>query len=116
MAKVMAFALGEMGLRDQDFWDLTPYELHRRIVGWNRLQEANRKRTMYGSWHTAAFQRAKRMPSLMRLLRPMKTKVLKAEEAERHEKKFQEMAQRAGVPIYDGKEICRSTRSSAPPK
>ena len=96
----MSFALGEMGLRDRDFWDLTPYELHRRIIGWNKVQEANRVRTMYGAWHTAAFQRTKRMPPLMRLLKPPKSRQLKGEELEQRERQFQERARRSGVPIY----------------
>lgn len=99
----MSFALGEMGLRDRDFWDLTPYELHRRIIGWNRLQEANRVRIIYGSWHTAAFQRAKRMPSLMRLLKPPKSRKLKGDELEQRRRRFQERARRAGVPIFGEK-------------
>ena len=109
----MSFALGEMGLRDRDFWELTPYELHRRIIGWNRVQEANRQRTLYGAWHSAAFQRTKRMPSLMRLLRPRKTRKLKGEELESRKRGFEALAARAGVQVYDGKEICRWTPHSA---
>jgi hypothetical protein len=96
----MAFALGEMGLRDDDFWELTPYELHRRIVGWNKRQEANRVRILYGAWHSAAFARAKRFPSLLRILKPPKSRKLKGAELERRKRQFEERARRSGVPIY----------------
>jgi hypothetical protein len=103
IAGIMAFALGEMGLRDADFWELTPYELHRRIVGWNRRQEAERVKVLYGSWHTAAMQRTKRMPALARLLKPLKTRRLNEEERAQKQREFEDRLARSGVKAYEGK-------------
>ena len=98
----MSFALGEMGMRDDDLWDLTPYELHRRMTGWKRRQEASRMLAIYEAWHAAALSRAKRMPSLEHLLKPGKSRRLKAKEAKAKHRELEEAAERAGVRIYTG--------------
>jgi hypothetical protein len=100
---MMSFALGEMGMRDADFWELTPYELHRRVVGWNKKERAKRLSSLHTAWHTAAFIRARRMPSLMRILKPPKSRKLRGEELERRRASFEDRCRRAGVAIYGEK-------------
>jgi hypothetical protein len=99
---MMSFALGEMGLRDDDFWELTPYELHQRLKGWKRRQEADRLRSLYLAWYTAMFTRAKKLPSLERVLKPPVTRRIKGRELEERRREFEEQARRAGVKVYTG--------------
>jgi hypothetical protein len=109
----MAFAMGEMGMRDLDFWELTPYELHRRLIGWRRKQDGRRLNSLYQAWHSAAFARAKRLPTLTRILKPLKTRKLEGNELEVRKREFEERTKRAGV---EQPRECPSRQRSAPLK
>ena len=113
VAELMAFAMGEMGMRDLDFWELTPYELHRRLIGWRRKQDGRRLNSLYQAWHSAAFARAKRLPTLTRILKPLKTRKLEGNELEVRKREFEQGTKRAGVKIFDGSNLENVLRGNA---
>jgi len=79
------------------FWELTPRETLMTIEAaiWRRRQE--RERDLWLAWHMAALQRAKRLPTLKRLLSGMTParRLSAADEAARREE-FADLTQRMG--------------------
>ena len=51
-----------------EFWSLTPFETYEwcRSVAVRECREY--KRTLYGAWHSAVFQRQKKVPDLAKLM------------------------------------------------
>ncbi len=61
---------------------------------WREAQAHSRAITL--AWYTAALQRAKRLPSLKRLLNPPKTKRLTPQEKRQRAAEFAELTERMG--------------------
>ena len=59
------------GILPLEFWDCTYRELYNAIAGEHVRRRRDRQAIMWGAWHGAAFERAKRMPNLGTLLRKM---------------------------------------------
>lgn len=89
-----------------EFWSLTPRELTAvfRAQAWRWKQE--QRQLMYAVWHVAALQRAKKMPSLRKVLGDDKAKPLTAQqrlrvevvglsaEGEMRKREFEELKER----------------------
>jgi hypothetical protein len=102
----MAEAL-RAGLGVEEFWRLTPRETHAAIEAraWQLEQEGERATELirlakkiagWLAWHTAALQRAKRMPPLQRLIGGGETRKLTPEEAKKRKAEFEELKRIAG--------------------
>jgi hypothetical protein len=85
------------GITVADFWAMTPRETYAaiRAAGW-RI-ELEQRRGVIQAWHTAALARAKRLPSLRRLLSPGKSQPLQGDELERHRQERDEILARIDV-------------------
>jgi len=59
------------GIPPLHFWDCTYRELYNALAGEHVRRRRNRQEIMFGAWHGAAFERAKRIPDLNTLLRKM---------------------------------------------
>jgi len=64
------YAVGYAGISPDQFWRMTPHELSLALAGYREKQEETVKLVLYHAWHTAAFERTKRLPSLNRILKP----------------------------------------------
>jgi hypothetical protein len=75
-----------------EFWDMTPREtfLAMEAGAWRMQQEQTL--AMSAAWHAAAFQRAKRMPSLSSVLNRLKPK--KHMPIEKRREEFEELSRR----------------------
>ncbi len=102
----MAEAL-RAGLGVEEFWRLTPRETHAAIEAWAwQLEQEGERATElirlakkiagWLAWHTAALQRAKRMPPLQRLIGGGETRKLTPEEARKRKAEFEELKRIAG--------------------
>jgi hypothetical protein len=61
-------AVGEMGMRPEEFWKLTPYEFQTMIEGHTNKQK-NKYNDLKGlAWYIAVLSRAKEIPELEKLL------------------------------------------------
>jgi hypothetical protein len=80
-----------------EFWDLTPRETYAviRAAEW-RMEQAQRGRAWL-AWHTAALSRARRLPSLRRLLGGGEAKELQGDELERRRQEHEELKRRMNV-------------------
>jgi hypothetical protein len=85
------------GVTVAEFWAMTPRETYAaiRAAGW-RI-ELEQRRDVVQAWHTAALARAKRLPSLRRLLVPRQARALRGEELERRRRERDEMLERIDV-------------------
>ncbi|QQN73955.1 hypothetical protein [Croceicoccus sp. YJ47] len=57
-----------MGYDPEVFWRQTPRLLKAAIAGYTNRERSAHREMMYGAWHGAAFQRAKKMPPLNQVL------------------------------------------------
>jgi len=71
-----------LGLKPQEFWELTPAELNAMAEGYRWRQEQRQQELTVLAWTTAALIRQKKLPRLERLL--------KSPESERHKKTAEE--------------------------
>ena len=79
------------GMTVSQFWDLTPREtLHAIEAEVWRLERVQRGR-LWLAWHVAAFARAKKLPSLQRLLAPADAKPLEGEALDTRREEFAQM-------------------------
>jgi hypothetical protein len=85
------------GVTVADFWAMTPRETYAviRATGW-RI-ELEQRRDVVQAWQTASLSRAKRLPSLRRLLSPGKSQALHGDELERRRRERDEMLERINV-------------------
>ena len=60
-----------VGITPDRFWRLTYREIYAAIAGDSVRRRRERQTVMWGAWHGAAFERAKRMPNLKTLLQKM---------------------------------------------
>ena len=67
----------------EEFWSLTPRELHLVMEARVWQMEQARKQAVQTAWLTAALERSKRMPSLRRMLGNDKARPLHGAELER---------------------------------
>ena len=88
------------GLMVDEFWSLTPREVEMvmRARWWRQeqVQEMESKRMLATAWHTARLMRARRMPSLNRLLNPPRTRPLSAREAAERQREFDTLTKAMG--------------------
>jgi hypothetical protein len=86
------------GIAIPEFWDLTPRETFLAIdaAGWRTEQAARRDVAL--AWHVAALSRTKTLPSLARLLKPPKARVLEGEELEKRRTEHAAMVDALGDP------------------
>ena len=95
--KLLADAL-KIGLSVDEFWRMTPRETTLAIEGAVWRYEREHQQVAWLAWHVAALGRAKRLPSLRRLLRmPAATKLV-GEEAEKRAREHAEMVTRMRRP------------------
>jgi hypothetical protein len=59
----------EAGLKPGEFWTLTPYETRICMEGEAERRKAEYRLALFEAWHSAAFQRAKRMPKLQNVMK-----------------------------------------------
>jgi len=57
------------GVAQAEFWELTPRELGLALDGAAQREDRDLDRLLTAAWHGAAFERAKRLPKLDRVLR-----------------------------------------------
>jgi hypothetical protein len=62
------FAVGELGLKPDEFWALTLDEFCRMAAGYQRRHTHRLNELLYASWHAEAFARQERLPSLESVL------------------------------------------------
>lgn len=72
-----------LGVTVADFWAMTPAETLAVLDAGIWREELADRRIGWLAWHTAALQRAKRLPPLSRLVRKSKKRVSQAELARR---------------------------------
>jgi hypothetical protein len=77
-----------------EFWALTPRETYAAIDAWKWGQDLAHRRDAWLAWHTAALSRAKRMPTLSRLIEPAEAKPLRGEELEERRRERDELLSR----------------------
>lgn len=77
--------INELGLSNNDFWSMTPAELLIKAEGYKRKQKEKYNDLIYLAWHTEAFARTEKLPSLDSLMR------------EKHEQTDEEMMAMAKV-------------------
>lgn len=75
------------------FWRLTPKETFAAIDAAAWRQDVDHRRNAWLAWHVAALSRAKRLPSLKRLVEPKDAKPLHGEELERRRQERDDMLQ-----------------------
>ena len=63
-----------IGLDLDRFWLMTPWQFSLAVEGWNKQREMQRDSDLFLAWHSAAFQRAKKMPKLSKILEKPKPK------------------------------------------
>ena len=66
------------GLDPDRFWRLTPREIAREVAALQRRERRAYAQAMSVAWHAAAFQRAKRPPSLTTVLRQIEDAAARA--------------------------------------
>lgn len=82
------------GIGVQEFWELTPKELLAAVEAANWRHAQDQRRDVRMAWHVAALSRAKRLPSLQKLLKPGKARALHGEELERRRAERDELLER----------------------
>lgn len=84
------------GLTVEGFWGLTPRETQRvfEAAAWRWRTE--QRRLMHAAWHVAALGRAKKMPSLRRVLGEDRARRLTPGEAATRRAEFEELKERMG--------------------
>ena len=87
-----------MGLSVEVFWGLTPREYALHVRAENRRRREAQRRSAWLAWHIAALTRAKRMPSLTRMLGTDKARVLRGAELERRRQEHADLVARAVPP------------------
>jgi hypothetical protein len=81
-----------VGVGVEEFWALTPAETFAVLeAGIWRMEQEQRGRAWL-AWHVAALGRAKKLPSLKRLMGGGKTRVLSGEELEKRKAEHEAMA------------------------
>jgi len=58
-------------MRPHEFWGSTPHETMVFCLACGRAEMGRFRRALWEAWHTAAFQRTKRMPNLGVMLRKL---------------------------------------------
>mgnify|MGYP006921328237 CR=1 FL=1 len=53
-----------IGLKPHEYWDLTPKEFKIMLDDYQEKQKEKTADMLYLSWHSAAFQRSKKIPKL----------------------------------------------------
>ena len=71
----------EIGIRIQDYEEMTPYELGLHVKSFNKRLETEHKDKLTLTWLGAVWQRAKEMPSLEEVIgkQPIKEKKMSSE-------------------------------------
>ena len=85
------------GIGVAEFWSLTPRETYAVIKAANWRLEREHRRDAWLAWHIAALSRAKRLPTLQRLIAPGKSRALEGEELERRRAEHREIVQKIDV-------------------
>lgn len=62
-------AVGELGLKPHEFWNLTYAEFAGMVSGYQRRQKKHVNELIYLAWHTEMFARQKKLPALRSCLR-----------------------------------------------
>jgi hypothetical protein len=79
----------------EEFWNATPKETYLFTEG---QVERDRRIGLFVAWHTAMFERRKRLPPLQKLLKGSKpAKKLTPEEVVEHKQHHEELLRRAGL-------------------
>ena len=73
----MAF---RVGIHLAEFWTLTPWHLNIMVEAHSRNSESQHKTQLGVAWYTAAFTRARNLPSLKEILGTKKTQSKKIDE------------------------------------
>lgn len=91
---MLLMAVGHMKLSPEVFWNLTFHEFNLMVKGYNDRMEMENKQLISNAWHTAVFQRQKKLKPLKMLLANRETKVLEGEELERRRAEFEELTKK----------------------
>ena len=83
-----------MGISVSEFWAMTPWELRLALEAGARRLERERQRDAWLAWHIAAMGRAKRLPSLRRLLGVPRARRLQGAELERRRREHAEIVRK----------------------
>ena len=86
-----------------EFWDMTPRETYSYLTAFQWRQEREQKQALWQAWHVAYLTRAKRMPSLSKLLHPPQARALHGEELARRRQERDEMLQRIDLEKLNGR-------------
>lgn len=102
------------GILVADFWEMTPRETKMAIEAAIWRDERQQRQALSLAWHTAALSRAKRLPSLKRLLSTSsgsKARPLRGPELRKRRREYEEMAEGVDVEKLAGrlKKIPRKT-------
>jgi hypothetical protein len=102
-----------IGLSVDAFWSLTPREMRLHFEAAAIRAEREYQRDAWLAWHIAALSRAKRMPTLKKLLQTDKAKPLRGEELDRRQAEHAELIANATKPRK--RDRIYQARSSASP-
>lgn len=85
------------GISVAEFWALTPRETYATIEATSWRLEREHRRDAWLAWHIAALSRAKRLPTLQRMIGAGKARALEGEELERRRAEHREIMQKIDV-------------------
>lgn len=89
----MKLAVSELGLKLEEFWEMTLYEIKLLSQAKNEQNKKEIERDKWIIWHQEALRRQKKLMPLKKFIEgeEHKTKILKGKEAEEKRKEFEEM-------------------------
>lgn len=93
------------GVGALEFWEMTPPETYMAIEAATWRMEHEQRLMAWTAWHVAALSRAKKLPSLTKILTPPEAKKLTPDEAATRRKEFEDMKKGlpSQIPIPDRK-------------
>lgn len=90
-----------IGLKPQEYWELTPKEFKIMLDDYQERQKEKTANMLYQSWHSAAFQRCKKLPKLENIIEKLFRKMKKAKEKTYSREEMIDKAKKRGLKTPD---------------